>query len=167
MEHITFTLFRSAAIHNCLFRTNEACQPNLLFENIYRLNKSGAWFAKREKMPEHGLSQWRKLYIILSSSIYWDLAHPDGKIHWANIGPIWGRQDPGGPHVGPMNFAIWADLVGIVALTRMGCFEEISYLTMSGLWLLLNICMASLSRTTIHFWSRTVRLGRNAFVEAM
>ena len=23
------------------------------------------------------------------------------------MGPIWGRQDPGGPHVGPMNFAIW------------------------------------------------------------
>ena len=22
-------------------------------------------------------------------------------------GPIWGRQDPGGPHVGPMDFAIW------------------------------------------------------------
>ena len=26
---------------------------------------------------------------------------------WANLGPIWGLQDPGGPHVGPMNFAIW------------------------------------------------------------
>ena len=25
----------------------------------------------------------------------------------ANMRPIWGRQDPGGPHVGPMNFAIW------------------------------------------------------------
>ena len=25
-------------------------------------------------------------------------------------GPIWGRQDPGGPHVGPMNFAIWVDM---------------------------------------------------------
>ena len=24
-----------------------------------------------------------------------------------NMGPIWGQQDPGGPHVGPMNFAIW------------------------------------------------------------
>ena len=24
------------------------------------------------------------------------------------MGPIWGRQDPGGPHFGPMNFAIWA-----------------------------------------------------------
>ena len=21
--------------------------------------------------------------------------------------PIWGREDPGGPHVGHMNFAIW------------------------------------------------------------
>ena len=32
----------------------------------------------------------------------------DSKVHGANMGPIWGRQDPGGPHVGPMNFAIWA-----------------------------------------------------------
>ena len=23
------------------------------------------------------------------------------------MGPIWGRQDPGGPHVGPMNPVIW------------------------------------------------------------
>ena len=32
---------------------------------------------------------------------------PDSKVHGAIMGPIWGRQDPGGPHVGPMNFAIW------------------------------------------------------------
>ena len=32
---------------------------------------------------------------------------PDSKVREANMGPIWGRQDPGGPHVGPMNFAIW------------------------------------------------------------
>ena len=31
----------------------------------------------------------------------------DSKVLGANLGPIWGRQDPGGPHVGPMNFAIW------------------------------------------------------------
>ena len=31
----------------------------------------------------------------------------NSKVHGANMGPIWGRQDPGGPHVGPMNFAIW------------------------------------------------------------
>ena len=32
---------------------------------------------------------------------------PDSKVHGANMGPIWGRQDPGGPHVGPINIAIW------------------------------------------------------------
>ena len=32
---------------------------------------------------------------------------PDNKGHGANMGPIWGRKDPGGPHVGPMNLAIW------------------------------------------------------------
>ena len=36
------------------------------------------------------------------------LSLPDSKIHGANMGPIWGRQDQGGPHVGPMNFALWA-----------------------------------------------------------
>ena len=34
------------------------------------------------------------------------LSCPDSKSHGANMGPIWGRQDPGGPHVCPMNFAI-------------------------------------------------------------
>ena len=30
----------------------------------------------------------------------------DCKVHGARMGPIWGRQDPGGPHAGPMNLAI-------------------------------------------------------------
>ena len=34
-------------------------------------------------------------------------SNPDSKVHGANMGPIWGRQDPGGPHVGPVNLAIW------------------------------------------------------------
>ena len=38
---------------------------------------------------------------------------PDSKAHGANMGPNWGRQDPGGFQVGPMNFAIWV----IYALT--------------------------------------------------
>ena len=40
------------------------------------------------------------------------------------MGPIWGRQDPGGPHVGPMNFAIW----GYSCATEMRksfCFSDI------------------------------------------
>ena len=33
---------------------------------------------------------------------------PTARFNGVNIGPIWGREDPGGPHVGSMNFAIWA-----------------------------------------------------------
>ena len=33
-------------------------------------------------------------------------AFPDCKVHGANMGPIWDRQDPSGPHIGPINFAI-------------------------------------------------------------
>ena len=32
---------------------------------------------------------------------------PHSKVHGANLGPIWGRQDPVGPHIGPIIFAIW------------------------------------------------------------
>ena len=53
-----------------------------------------------------GLSMcWCYLYTI-AHNIY-----PDSKIHGANMGPIWGRQDPGGPHAGPMNPAIWVHML--------------------------------------------------------
>ena len=42
-----------------------------------------------------------------------DLICPDSKVHGANMRPIWGRQEPGGPHVGPMNLAIWVGPVYI------------------------------------------------------
>ena len=34
----------------------------------------------------------------------------DSKVYGANMGPIWGQQDPVGPQVGPMNFAIWVTI---------------------------------------------------------
>ena len=33
-------------------------------------------------------------------------SYPDSKVYGANMGPTWGRQDPGGPHVAPINLAI-------------------------------------------------------------
>ena len=39
-------------------------------------------------------------------SLYVSFKTRDSKVHGDTMGPIWGRQDPGGPHVGPMNFAI-------------------------------------------------------------
>ena len=50
---------------------------------------------------------------------------PDSKVHGANMGPTWGRQDPGGPHVGPMNLAIW---------------ESPLSSKITGLWLQINTC---------------------------
>ena len=35
------------------------------------------------------------------------VTYPDNKVHGANMGPICDRHDPGGHHVGPMNFALW------------------------------------------------------------
>ena len=37
---------------------------------------------------------------------WWIIVSPDSKVHGANMGPIWGRQDPDGPLFGPMNLAI-------------------------------------------------------------
>ena len=38
---------------------------------------------------------------------YPEEACPDSKVHGTSMGPIWSRQDPGGPHVGTMNLALW------------------------------------------------------------
>ena len=40
----------------------------------------------------------------------WQGENPDSKVHGANMGPTWGRQDPGRPHVGHANLAIWEAL---------------------------------------------------------
>ena len=49
------------------------------------------------------------------------MSSPDSKVHGANMGPICGRQDPGGPHVGLMNFAIW---VIIKSFETYCCFDK-------------------------------------------
>ena len=49
------------------------------------------------------------MILMLSHLMMYHMTYPipDNKVHGANMGPIWGRQDPGGPHVRPMNFDIW------------------------------------------------------------
>ena len=36
-----------------------------------------------------------KSYIFIQENLKMS---PDSKVHGANMGPIWGRHDPGGPH---------------------------------------------------------------------
>ena len=62
------------------------------------------------------------------------LSLPDSKVYGANMGPkIWGPQDPGGPHVGPMNLAIWDAICSIsisVFLNRSHSIAKMS----RGIW---------------------------------
>ena len=53
--------------------------------------------------------------------------YPDRKVHGANMGPIWGWQDPGGPHVCPMNIAIWVAGVLNVFSDIMSILCEIAH----------------------------------------
>ena len=39
------------------------------------------------------------------------IIYSDSKVYGVNMWPSWGRQDPGGPHVGPMDLVIWGGLV--------------------------------------------------------
>ena len=55
-------------------------------------------------------------------------AIPDSKVHGANMGPIWGRQDPGGPHVGPENFAIW-DIIIMIIISYSWYWTMLGYTT--------------------------------------
>ena len=57
-------------------------------------------------MDDNRPSAYSNLIITVPADVL-VLNTPESKIHGANLGPNWGRQDPGGPHVGPMNFAIW------------------------------------------------------------
>ena len=57
----------------------------------------------------HGVYRWLRTSLrclIISNGV----TATDSKIHGAKMGLIWGRQDPGVPHVGRMNFAIWDSL---------------------------------------------------------
>ena len=43
----------------------------------------------------------RKIWNCLLELMICQITILDSKIHGANVGPTWGRQAPGGPHVGP------------------------------------------------------------------
>ena len=44
------------------------------------------------------------------------ITYPDSKVHVLNMGHTRGRQDPGGPHVGPMNLAIWVGTSAFISI---------------------------------------------------
>ena len=60
---------------------------------------------------------------------------PDSKAHGANTGPTWGRQDPGGPHVGPINLFIWVPQdhwsnSEVFEILTLACNIHVKYITL-------------------------------------
>ena len=69
----------------------------LLTSHLSSLILQSLWF--------HLTDRWCCLVYVSVCSFSHNI--PDSKVHGANMGPIWVRQDPGGSHVGPVNFAVW------------------------------------------------------------
>ena len=67
-----------------------------------------------------GLREHYKLHVTTDSITTFIGDYPNSKVHGANMGPIWVLWAPDGPHVGPMNLAIWVLLwmVSLIILSR-------------------------------------------------
>ena len=90
------------------------------FENhqfeITSTSPRGQWINMASTCPVHNEGCQRSLHLVMSwylmmvhgyqKALVCQQRHvffivPDSKVHGANMGPIWGQQDPDGPHVGP------------------------------------------------------------------
>ena len=53
-----------------------------------------------------GIAKPPRCHVYVNAALPLPKRFPDSKVHGASMGPIWGWQNPGGPHIGPMNLAI-------------------------------------------------------------
>ena len=88
---------------------------------------------------------------------------PDSKVHGSNMGPIWGRQDPGGPHDGPMNLAIWECLnILLINFSQLNItFQKSSANVHINWWQ--DECSASIIRTRQKMFRRVILSSENPF----
>ena len=77
-------------LHECYIEYNRHIWYNITYMKHYRPDKIAYW-------------RWYQP-LIAGTRLGHIQAFPDSKVHGADMGTIWGRQDPDGPHVGPMNF---------------------------------------------------------------
>ena len=98
--------------------------------------------------------------------LFWTVSFPDSKDHGANMGPIWGRQGPGGPHVSPMNFAIWATkwCVGHVLQYRPICLKNSWVISNVFIWPFLFGALLKQKVSGESNTDRTSRCGYSEFI---
>ena len=71
------------------------------------------------------------------------------KVHGVNMGTIWGRQDPGGPHVDRVNFAVWVFMKAL-ADTHFIIQNSLSPIGPC------SICRENFLELDVHFGSLTI-----------
>ena len=101
-----FTFVSRMYIPSCMSSSNARARITRRSDSYIRITKTRASnfmdLMTTRTRSRASASTWKDFY-------YQNL-HLDNEVHGANMRPIWGRQDPGGPHVGPMNFAIWTSV---------------------------------------------------------
>ena len=101
------------------FSPNEAINDNLnlvlIYTSMYNYGDGVSIFIWQDVKTEIDSNLTSGTHVIICSSPWNSTTRmgyiPDSKVHGTNMGPTWGQQDPGGPHVGHMNFTIWDDII--------------------------------------------------------
>ena len=135
---------------------------------------------RSQSISRHGNDPQSQNILYLASEDLIKIRYPDSKVSGDNIGPICGRQDPGGPRVGPMNFAIWVcmyfrlpyplviylwlPLLSVGPLASWISIKNTSFIFNILIWksLCKNSCpiVSVLIRIQNRLWQMTVKFGR-------
>ena len=91
---------------------------------------------------------------------------PDSKVHGAIMEPIWGRQDPGGPHVGPMNFTIWQCMDMKIQPSTWSLYWQISSHFMTHIVSKMRSNLVRCWNNVAHIWSTLLGVHKNIMVKS-
>ena len=115
-SQITSLAIVYSIVYSDAYQRKHQSSASLAFvRGIHRgpVNSPHKWPVTRKMFPFDDVIMWGA-HRIINIKVFLRAAlavgffpFSDSKVHGANMGPIWGRQDPGGPHVDPMIFAIW------------------------------------------------------------
>ena len=86
---------------------------------------------------------------------------PDSKVHGANVGPTWGRQDPGGPQCWPHELCYLGGYIPMI-LKKKSTDEEYLFITLLGARC--DGCISSTSTFLLLFTTHIIFLAYKCFI---
>ena len=115
------------------------------------------------------LNYWRTR---IFTNVWLNKTDPDSKVYGAYMGPTWVRQDPGGPHIGPMSLTLLGTIEVFVkypvALGFLNSRWAILYLSLQwtaptsySRWKLYREPYPTENREWIQYWNTCSQYHRN------